>query len=127
MPLVGTRAVDGCLRFRLDQIDYQTLPLHKIKPARHERLLRKLASLENWTVKQARDNEVLAFYDIADIPNKSLRDILIKRFDGRDNIACLKVERSQAGRLLGFCDDNEFHILWWDPDHDVWPQGKNRR
>jgi hypothetical protein len=24
-------------------------------------------------------------------------------------------------RLYGFVDENIFHVVFWDPDHEIWP------
>ncbi|HMH92267.1 MAG TPA: hypothetical protein VK586_14425 [Streptosporangiaceae bacterium] len=27
-------------------------------------------------------------------------------------------------RLYGFRDRNVFHVVWWDPRHEIWPSRK---
>ena len=27
-------------------------------------------------------------------------------------------------QLYGFLVDNVFHMLWWDPEHEIWPSRK---
>ncbi|MFC1416387.1 hypothetical protein [Streptacidiphilus cavernicola] len=29
-----------------------------------------------------------------------------------------------ACRLYGFLEGNVFHVLWWDPNHEIWPYEK---
>lgn len=36
----------------------------------------------------------------------------------------LTIAPSEQLRLLGIREGNEFHIVWWDANHDVWPEDK---
>ncbi|MFH8892980.1 hypothetical protein [Streptomyces sp. NPDC017949] len=29
-------------------------------------------------------------------------------------------------RLYGFFDGNTFHVVWWDPEHQVYPSTKRK-
>jgi hypothetical protein len=37
----------------------------------------------------------------------------------RTKIWCLRLQG--APRLYGFLVGHVFHIVWWDPDHEIWP------
>jgi hypothetical protein len=43
----------------------------------------------------------------------------IEQDDAADNIAALRLGGKL--RLWGVRKGNEFSILWWDPDHGIWP------
>jgi hypothetical protein len=115
------------LRFRFDKVDFRHWPLHKIRPKEHERLLKRLKYFEGMSVAEAKSNNVLADYDMGDCPNKNAAEILRSGFDGQDSLTRLTVEPSGAGRLFGIREAHEFHVLWWDQNHNVWPEGKNVR
>jgi hypothetical protein len=59
-------------------------------------------------------------YEAADLPNRRagqrLKSLGLEHL-GR--ISRLRV--SGPGRLYGFRVGNVFHVLWWDPKHEVWP------
>jgi hypothetical protein len=38
----------------------------------------------------------------------------------------LAIDPYRKLRLLGIGEGHEFHIVWWDPKHEIWP-GKNIR
>jgi hypothetical protein len=40
-----------------------------------------------------------------------------------DNLFRFRLSGTQ--RLWGFITDNTFHVLWWDPEHKVYPVGKD--
>jgi hypothetical protein len=79
------------------------------------------------TVNQARTQQLLVDYDMADCPNKAARQRLNNRHDGQDSISRLTIAPSESLRLLGIREGNKFHIVWWDPTHDVWPEGRQVR
>ncbi|MDX3183535.1 hypothetical protein PV334_20015 [Streptomyces sp. ME02-7008A-1] len=35
-----------------------------------------------------------------------------------------KLRIGGPGRLWGFLVGNVFHVVWWDPRHEVWPSKK---
>ncbi|MFE3626760.1 hypothetical protein [Streptomyces goshikiensis] len=35
-----------------------------------------------------------------------------------------RLRLSGTQRLYGFVDGNTFHVVWWDPEHEVYPSVK---
>ncbi|WP_100520586.1 hypothetical protein [Mycobacteroides abscessus] len=79
------------------------------------------------TVEQAKSNNILADYDMSECPNKAARQRLNNQYDGLDSISRLTVSPGESLRLLGIREHNEFHIVWWDPCHEIWPTDKTVR
>jgi hypothetical protein len=115
---------DQRLRFRFDLVDEKHWQLHKIQTADHLKLLKRLKHFETLTVGDAKKSSILADYDMSKCPNKNAQRILQNTFEGQDSLARLLVEPSGALRLFGIREGNEIHVLWWDPKHDIWPEGK---
>ncbi|CAH0216736.1 hypothetical protein SRABI83_02278 [Arthrobacter sp. Bi83] len=122
LPVAAPLNTEGHLRFRFADVDHGgKWPLTKIAKADHIQLLKKLKHYERMTVHDAKRTGALADYDMAKCPNKDATKRLAEQFNGRDDLARLKVTEVQ--RLLGFRVGNEFSIVWWDPGHAVWPSG----
>jgi hypothetical protein len=118
---------DENLRFRFGRLDHDKWALCKIDRKHHKRLLERLAHFEKMTVGQARANNLLADYDMSDCRNKSARTRLNNQYNGQDSLCRLTIAPGESLRLLGIREGNEFHIVWWDPNHEVWPEGKQVR
>jgi hypothetical protein len=117
---------DKFLRFRFGRLDHDKWALCKIDKQHHKRLLDRLAYFEQMTVAQAKSNEVLADYDMSECRNQAAKRRLASRYESLDALSRLTVDPSGKLRLLGIREDNEFHIVWWDPNHEIWPD-KNVR
>ena len=52
--------------------------------------------------------------------NQTPQDRLAKYYE-REGDALARFRLGGTERLYGFLVGNEFHILWWDPNHEVWP------
>lgn len=115
------------IRFRFDQVDNKHWPLRKISNDHHERLLKRLAYFETLTVQDAISNKLLADYDMSQCPNKTATSVLAQRDEPADSLCRLSIEPSGPLRLHGIRVGHEFHVLWWDPKHEVWPENKNVR
>ena len=62
-------------------------------------------------------------HDVAELPNRAA----LERLDALgipDMTKIWKLRIGGAGRLWGFLAGHVFHIVWWDPDHQVWPSKK---
>jgi hypothetical protein len=90
-------------------------------------LLKRLGYFEGLTVSEAKSNNLLVQYDMTECPNTAAKKRLANQYDGLDSITRLTVEPAGSLRLHGILEGNEFHIVWWDPKHDIWPEGKNVR
>src|SRR5690606_20838174 len=85
-------------------------------------LMDKLAAFESMTCREIFDmgEEPGKHYDVAAIPNK----IAAQRLDELRLSDMTKISRLRLGgkpRLYGLLHGNVFHILWWDPEHEIWP------
>lgn len=45
----------------------------------------------------------------------------VAKYYEREGDALARFRLGGTERLYGFLVGNEFHILWWDPNHEVWP------
>jgi hypothetical protein len=59
-------------------------------------------------------------HDMATLPNKEARDRLVK-IGLADQTKIWKLRIGGPGRLWGFLVNNVFHVMWWDPGHQIWP------
>ena len=125
-PVSVQPARNEMIRFRFGEVDDKHWPLKKISTDHHERLLKRLAYFETLTVADAIANKLLADYDMSQCPNKTAKKILAQREDPTDALCRLTIGPSGSLRLHGIRVANEFHVLWWDPKHEVWPD-KNVR
>lgn len=118
------RVDDRQLRFRFDSTDDRRWPLHSITTEHHQRLLKRLKYFERLTLRQARSNNVLGDYDMSECPNHVARRVLQNEHGGLDSLTKLVVEPSGPLRLFGIREGNEIHVLWWDAEHEIWPESK---
>ncbi|MER5816829.1 hypothetical protein [Streptomyces californicus] len=59
-------------------------------------------------------------HDVHTLPNRAA----LARLDAlglSDMTQIWKLRIGGAGRLWGFLVGNVFHVVWWDPRHEVWP------
>ncbi|WP_295785928.1 hypothetical protein [uncultured Microbacterium sp.] len=61
-------------------------------------------------------------YDMDVCPNKDATDRLAEVYDGLDTLVRFALDGTT--RVYGARERNEFHLLWWDSDHEVWPSKK---
>lgn len=108
-------------------LDHQQWPLHGISKSDHKRMLIRLKYLESLTLAQALSQKIIGDYDMSECPNKSARTRLANEYEGLDSLTKIVVEPSGAMRLFARRIGAELHLIWWDPKHDVWPEGKQRR
>jgi hypothetical protein len=91
----------------------------------HERvqtLLAEMVKFESQTIKELfmQGEWPGKCHDVALLPN---RDAL-ERLDALgipDMTKIWKLRIGGTGRLWGFLIGNVFHVVWWDPDHQIWP------
>lgn len=86
-------------------------------------ILGKLANLERMTVHEIFSGNPGKDYDVDRLPSPKARECLVElRLDDQTQIS--RIQLSGTERLYGFRRANVFHVLWWDPDHTVWPSGR---
>ena len=132
VPPVATVQPDDRLQrtliFRFDCVDLDdTCPwsLANVNPNDQKVLLEHLRQYESRTIGELRSGRVSDFksYDnFADCPNTTAIKRLAELYEAPDSIARFRLGGKK--RLYGFLVDNEFHLLWWDPNHEVWPSKK---
>lgn len=88
-------------------------------------VLRKLASFETMTVAEVfhRGDEPGKDYDVAALPNPVARNRL-EVAGLADQTKIWRIALGGRPRLYGFLVGNIFHVVWWDPEHEVWPSQK---
>ncbi|CAL9328661.1 hypothetical protein SUDANB121_00035 [Nocardiopsis dassonvillei] len=62
-------------------------------------------------------------YDIADLPTHEARERL-EALSLADQTQISRLRLTGERRLYGFLDENVFHVVFWDPEHKVWPSKK---
>ncbi len=80
----------------------------------------KLAEIEKLTWSEATNGG----YPMKSCRLGSAPRDLLRRLDEieRDDIDCLfEIRLDGTTRVWGARRGNVFHVLWWDPDHEVWP------
>lgn len=87
-------------------------------------LLDKLVSYESMKVGEifSPDSEHGKAYEVASMPPHAQERLREIGHDDEDKLHRLRC--SGVARLYGIMRENVFHILWWDPEHQVWPSAK---
>jgi hypothetical protein len=88
-------------------------------------ILTQLAGLESMTVGEVFSGRGYPGkeYEVENIPTREA----LERLDAlgladQTKISVLRLGGEQ--RLYGFRDGNVFHVVWWDPEHEIWPSKK---
>jgi hypothetical protein len=87
-------------------------------------LLDKLKSFETMTVGEvfAPGSEHGKRYAVEDMPSQAQHRLLAIGRDDETEVARLRC--GGKPRLYGLLREHVFHVLWWDPEHEVWPSTK---
>lgn len=88
-------------------------------------LLRKLRDFERMSVPALlhQSGGLAKSYDLEKLPNKQAKERLEHlRLADQTSISRLRI--NGPGRLYGFIDKNVFHVVFWDPEHLIWPSSK---
>lgn len=112
------------LVFRFDAVDLdEECPwaLFNATNEDHWLILKTLFEYERKTPAEIRpDSEHFKNYrNFGECPNRDAVKRLAEKYEGRDSIARIRLTGKK--RLYGFLDGNEFHVVWWDPEHRIWP------
>ncbi|HJQ01144.1 MAG TPA: hypothetical protein VJ851_06065 [Jatrophihabitans sp.] len=80
-----------------------------------------MREMENLSVREVLNGRIGKREDVAGgSPNPDAQRRAQERYpDDHDRIHSLHL--TGAKRLWGIQNQNEFSVIWWDPDHDVWP------
>lgn len=87
-------------------------------------VLVKLGSFEQQTIRELfyDGEEPGKHYDVEDLPKDS-HDRLVQ-LGREDETKIARLRLTGAQRLYGFLREHVFHVLWWDPQHEVYPSKK---
>jgi len=97
--------------------------LGKLTKAEVDALGEAMVKFESMTVTELFKGSPGKDYEVARIPNKDALARLDEiQLSDMTQISCLRI--GGKGRLYGFRVDNVFHLVWWDPEHEVWPTEK---
>lgn len=99
----------------------------KITAEDSQQLFRFLGNIETQTVGElaaGTETGLYKEYDMGDCPNPEPLRRLGELYEGADAICRLRVDGKK--RLYGIKQDHVFAVLWWDPEHEVWPSNRNR-
>lgn len=61
-------------------------------------------------------------YEVDKMPAPSRKRLIELQLDDLDTL--VRFRCSGPERLYGFLRGHVFHVLWWDPEHRVWPSMK---
>lgn len=87
-------------------------------------LFDKMSSFETMTIGEifAPGSEHGKKYQVASMPAAPQRRLT--RLQREDETEVARLRCSGAQRLYGFLREHVFHVLWWDPEHAVWPSSR---
>jgi hypothetical protein len=110
------------IRFRFDRVDVGgKWCVSLISQADLAALLKKLGHFETMTLSEAffSGEEPGKRYPITSLSPGAQTRLQDISSDDLDEVARLRVGATQ--RLYGIRYENEFSILWWDPEHEICP------
>lgn len=84
-------------------------------------VLGRLVHFETMTVQELRESSVYTEYDLS---NTGLLSAALARLEEMGLGDMTRIGRFRVWkkpRLYGFMEGNVFHVLWWDPEHEIWP------
>jgi hypothetical protein len=117
---------DGSLRVRFNHVDVGgPWCLSRIESEHFVDLLGRLNSFETMTCAEvffAPGRDEGKTYQVDDLPNPNAQNRLVDlEWDDQTEIARLQINGKR--RLYGFLPDGgpDFYVLWWDPEHEIWP------
>ncbi|MFD1547063.1 hypothetical protein [Nonomuraea guangzhouensis] len=90
-------------------------------------IMERLAQFESMTINELFNNGGYPGkdYDVEALPTPKSRERLIELgLSDMTKVWALRLEGEP--RLYGFLYGNCFHVVWWDPLHQVWPSNKKR-
>lgn len=119
--LPGASSSGERLCWRFTHVDHEgPWGFDSMDPAVLCEVLRKLADCESMTVAELRNTRRL--FKEYDLPG-GLRKEALERLTAMRRDDMTKIQRLEftgLQRLYGFLDGNVFHVVWWDPLHQVY-------
>jgi hypothetical protein len=120
--LPGSSSSSERLCWRFTHVDHDgRWGFDRMEPAVLCEVLRKLADCESMTVQELRGTRRL--FKEYDLPGGLCKDALDRLTAMRrdDMTKIQRLEFTGLQRLYGFLEGNVFHVVWWDPLHEVYP------
>lgn len=86
-----------------------------------QQIIAKLRQFESMTLNEVfhRGDDPGKWYSLSQLPAAARTRLQQLNHDDADSIHRLRVGGSE--RIYGLLTDDVFHLLWWDPDHTVYP------
>ncbi|MET8296378.1 hypothetical protein ABZW02_20225 [Streptomyces sp. NPDC005180] len=121
--LPGADNSDQRLSWRFAHVDHEgPWGFDKVNSGTLVEILGKLREFERFTLNELRNTS--GTFESYELPAAPLCKEAYERLDAmrRDDMTEIHRLRFQgAQRLYGFLDGNVFHVVWWDPEHKVYP------
>jgi hypothetical protein len=111
----------GLVSWRLSTLDLDGLwGWRRLDEAALRELHDKLRGFESMTAGEVfGPNRGHKHIPIENLPHAALRRLQELQLDDEDGLCELRIRG--ASRVWGFRRGNVIHVLWWDPDHTVFP------
>jgi|SRR5689334_19330 len=120
--LPGAATSDERLCWRFEHVDHEgRWGFCAMDPAVWPEVMKKMTECESMTVRELRNTWRL--FKEYDLPGGLCREawdrlVAMKR---DDQTKIQRLEFTGTQRLYGFLEGNIFHVVWWDPNHEVYP------
>jgi len=119
-------AMSRHLRFRFNRVDIGSpWCLTDITKAHLGVLINRMKDLEAMSANEVfKGGKIGKDENVAeDSPNRDAQKRARAEYpNDYERIARIAVQGKE--RLWGLRFENEFHVIWWDPEHEVWPSQK---
>ena len=123
LALPGAENSDARICWRFCHVDHDgPWGFGKVDAPMLRDILDKLAHFESMTI-----NELFNFssypgtdYDVASLPTTAALDRL-EEIGLSDMTKIHRLRLRGERRLYGFLVGHVFHVVWWDPNHEIWP------
>jgi hypothetical protein len=122
LPAADTSQNRICWRFKHADHDGPWC-FHEIDSSDLCGILRQLTSFESMTTVEAFGGSPGKDYNVEDIPNREARTRL-EAIGLPDMTRISRFRLTGTARLYGFRLGNVFHVVWWDPRHEIWPSNR---
>lgn len=92
--------------------------------AQMQQLLQRLGHFETMTVGELFNpgSAVGKVYEVPELPAAALQRLTA--IDRDDEVSLHALRCTGPVRVHGFLREHVFHVLWYDPEHEVWPSKK---
>ncbi|MCI0572640.1 MAG: hypothetical protein L0Y66_17950 [Myxococcaceae bacterium] len=80
---------------------------------------RRLASFETMTWNEIRKQKSCGFISVSAVCKAAQERLMETHQDDTEQLYKLRID--QSGRVWGIRDRNVLKLLWWDPEHEVYP------